>query len=478
MMSGRQRMVVAVGLLIVLRLVVGAFLPLSADEAYYWLWSRHLAAGYFDHPPAIAFIIRFGTALLGNTALGVRLGAILLSIPASWLVWRSAVLLTGDDRIGGWACLFFNLTLMVAVLTMAATPDAPSILTAAAFLFCLAKLQQTGDGRWWLAAGVAAGLGLLVKYTAFFLGASALAWMLFDARARKWLWSAWPYLGGVLAALVFAPNILWNAEHGWMTFVFQFARIDQGHLTGRFFAEFLGAQLGMATPFIFLLGAIGLARVRRGENTTLLAAMIWPSFLYFLFHSLHNRVQGNWPCYLYPAFAILAADALRLQGTNRFIRFCGVCAAPVAALMLVLIYAQSLFGIFPLGRGDPTARMLGGGIPAIAARIQTLQKSGSPILTTDYETTAWLRFYSPLRVIQTNQIYRYPQAAAPSIAQLNGPLLYVAEQRRDKSATVAEHFASFKPVAEIDRTRNGIVIARYHVYRAEGLRGAAFGKMP
>jgi hypothetical protein len=99
-------------------------------------------------------------------------------------------------------------------------------------------------------------------------------------------------------------------------------------------------------------------------------------------------------------------------------------------------------------------------------------------LTTDYETTAWLRFYSPLRVIQTNQIYRYPQAAAPSIAQLNGPLLYVAEQRRDKSATVAEHFASFKPVAEIDRTRNGIVIARYHVYRAEGLRGAAFGKMP
>jgi hypothetical protein len=75
-------------------------------------------------------------------------------------------------------------------------------------------------------------------------------------------------------------------------------------------------------------------------------------------------------------------------------------------------------------------------------------------------------------------MYRYPQAATPSTAQLNGPLLYVVEQRRDKSAMVAEHFASFKPVTEIDRKRNGIVIARYRVYRAEGLRGAAFGKMP
>ncbi len=75
--------------LIGLRLVMAAVLPLSADEAYYWLWSKHLAAGYYDHPPAIAFVIRFGTLLLGDSELGVRLGGVLLSILASWFVWRT-----------------------------------------------------------------------------------------------------------------------------------------------------------------------------------------------------------------------------------------------------------------------------------------------------------------------------------------------------------------------------------------------------
>src|SRR5882762_567077 len=54
------------------RFYVAAVTPLSADEAYYWLWSKHLAGGYYDHPPAIAFIVRIGTEFFGNTSLGVR----------------------------------------------------------------------------------------------------------------------------------------------------------------------------------------------------------------------------------------------------------------------------------------------------------------------------------------------------------------------------------------------------------------------
>ncbi|HZQ39979.1 MAG TPA: glycosyltransferase family 39 protein, partial [Rhizomicrobium sp.] len=86
-MIGSRAALWAVAGLIVLRLVMAALLPLSADEAYYWLWSRHLAAGYYDHPPAIALVIRFGTLLLGDSELGVRLGGVLLSILASWCIW-------------------------------------------------------------------------------------------------------------------------------------------------------------------------------------------------------------------------------------------------------------------------------------------------------------------------------------------------------------------------------------------------------
>ena len=88
----------SVAVLLLLRLAMAALLPLSADEAYYWLWSRHLAAGYYDHPPAIAFVIRFGTWLLGDTELGVRLGGVLLSIWASWCVWRTGQLILKIGR--------------------------------------------------------------------------------------------------------------------------------------------------------------------------------------------------------------------------------------------------------------------------------------------------------------------------------------------------------------------------------------------
>src|ERR1700753_2809240 len=176
----------AIAALILLRAVAAAVLPLSADEAYYWLWSKHLAAGYYDHPPVIAFLIRAGVTMFGDTSIGVRVVPLLLSIGASWFVWRAGAAILKSERAGALSCLLFNLTLMVAVETMAATPDAPLIACAAAFLFALAKVDETQDGRWWLAAGAAGGLALLSKYTGFFLCAGALAWVVFVAGGRAW----------------------------------------------------------------------------------------------------------------------------------------------------------------------------------------------------------------------------------------------------------------------------------------------------
>ncbi|MEO8894413.1 MAG: glycosyltransferase family 39 protein, partial [Rhizomicrobium sp.] len=236
----------AIAALIVLRAGMAAWLPLSADEAYYWLWSRHLAAGYYDHPPLIAFLIRGGTLLFGDNEFGVRFCGVLLSIAASWFVWRAAQAILRDDAKAALAALLFNLTLMTGVEMLAVTPDTPSIVATAAFLFCLAKIQETRDGRWWLWAGVAAGLGLLSKYSGLFAGAGALVWLLTSPRERAWLKTPWPWAGGMLALLIFLPNLWWQSQHDWMTFAFQFGRVTGGHLTLRFLGEFIGAQFGLA----------------------------------------------------------------------------------------------------------------------------------------------------------------------------------------------------------------------------------------
>ena len=475
----------ALAALAALRLIAGALLPLSADEAYYWLWSRHLAAGYFDHPPAIAFVIRAGTALFGATPFGVRVGGIFLSFVASWFVWRTGAILARDEKVGAIACLFFNLTLMISVEMLAATPDAPSIATAAVFCWGLAKLAETKDGRWWLAVGIAAGVGLLSKYSAFFLGFGALVWLL-ASPMRRWLASPWPYLGGVLALILFAPNLWWNQTHGWVTFAFQFGRIEGESFTLRYLFEFLGAQLLLATPFILLLGAMGLAAASRArdERQMLIAAILWPAIAYFAYHSLHARVQGNWPCFLYPLLSVAAALAWQRTDWSGWrvsvIHWSKRLAVPVAALLLAAAYAQALFGVVPMGRKDPLARLLAVGFPEVAAKVEALRLTAhaGAVLTTDYASTGWFAFYGPGPVVQIGEDYRWPQAPAASAALYTRPALYVSEVRRDSRDLVASHFGHVAEIARIDRERKGVAVAHYVVYRVSGLKGAPVGRIP
>ncbi|MEJ1968077.1 MAG: glycosyltransferase family 39 protein [Rhizomicrobium sp.] len=478
----------AIAALTVLRFIAAAMLPLSADEAYYWLWSRHLGPGYYDHPPAIAFAIRLGTLLFGATPFGVRLGALLLSVLASAFVWAAGAVLLRDEVAGARACLFFNLTLMVSVEMLAATPDAPSVAFAAAALYALAKVDRTGRGSWWLAVGIAAGLTLLSKYTGFFLGAGILVWLALSPKARRWLATPWPWLGATLALLVFLPNVLWNEAHGWATFAFQFGRIAQGSFTLRFLFEFLGAQLVLASPFIFALAALGLAFANRDRDsmTFLLAAIIFPAALYFLVHSLHDRIQGNWPCFLYPAMAVAAAQAWSREDWGRLAkpvwRIARAAAVPVAAVLLVAVYAQALLGVVPLGRSDPLARLLAVGMDGVAAKIGTAlaDNAAAAIVTTDYASTAWFAFYLPGHppVIQANESQRYADSTTPDAALLSRPLLYVVESRLDKHAELAAQFREIRNIGSFDRLRHGVPIARYTMYRLTGWRGTRFGRQP
>jgi len=464
--------------LLVLRAIMAAQLPLSADEAYYWLWSQHLAAGYFDHPPMIAWLIRSGTLLFGDTPLGVRFMGIVLSLPASWFVWRAASLILKDEDRAGLAALFFNLTLMASIELLAATPDMPSIVTSAAFVYFLARIEAEDDGRLWLGVGAAAGLGLLSKFSALFLGLGVVVWLILDRKARKWLLSPWPYLGAILAMLIFLPNLLWQSQHHWQTFAFQLARTGAGHFTLRFLGEFLAAQLGLATPLIFVLMVAGLWRATKlvrgeaGGGLLMLAILAWVGLGYFIAHSLHDRVQGNWPCFLYPALCILAADGFGQTGVWRRV---SVLAAPTALLLLLAVYLQAQFAVLPWKK-DPLARMLGRELAPIGEVVAALVKAhlAEAVLTTDYETTAWLRFNHPdIKVVQLNEPQRYPQASAADASLLKRPLIYLAEFRRDQHQQVQQLFAYTGFPTQL-QTPSSL----YMVYPVGRPKSSLIGKMP
>jgi len=464
--------------LLVVRAIVAAVTPLAFDEAYYWQWSKNLAWGYYDHPPLIAFIIRAGTAIFGDTSLGVRFVPLLLSIVATIAVWRAGAILLESEHAGALSALVFNAMPMIGVEMLVATPDAPAIATAAVLFYVLAKLAQTGNSQWWVAAGVAAGFGLLSKYTGLFLGLGMLVWLLAVPGQRRWLVSFWPYLGGVIAFLIFAPVVLWNADHDWASFRLQFGRVGSGGFTLRYLGEFLAGQAGLASPFLAILGVAGLVSITRapGAHRALIAALVVPAMAYFIWHSLRGRVQGNWPSFLYPAFAVAAVTASLSPALQqwRALRWSARLATPVALVMTVLIYAQAVWGIVPIVR-EPISRMLAVGIERVANDIEVLraQNNANAILTTSYELRGWLSFYLPSRppVIQVNERYRWLNEPAPDAHLFQRPLLYVTQLRNDQSALLAKRFREVTPLAHIGRYRNGATFDEYMVYRLDGLVG-------
>ncbi|HYS46068.1 MAG TPA: hypothetical protein VEM35_06500, partial [Rhizomicrobium sp.] len=311
----------------------------------------------------------------------------------------------------------------------------------------------------------------------------ALVWLIVDRDARKWLLSPWSYLGAILALAIFAPNLLWQSQHHWQTFAFQFGRVGAGHFTLRFLGEFLAAQFGLATPLIFLLMAMGLWRATRlidrrsdsqhGDSSRLMLAMLaWVGLGYFLAHSLHDRVQGNWPCFLYPALAILAADAFAQAGAWRKL---SVMAAPLAAALLAMVCLQAQFAVLPLKK-DPLARILGRDFASVGEVAAAMVKAhlADAILTTDYETTAWLRFNQPeIKVVQINETQRYPYAPAADNRLLKRPLIYLAEFRRDQHLLVQQSFAYTGFPTQL-QTPSSL----YMVYPVGRPKSSPIGRMP
>lgn len=467
------------------RFALAPFIPLAYDEAYYWRWSTHFATGYFDHPPLVAWLVGIGTSIAGDNEFGVRLIPLVLSVPASWAVWRSAAILFGDRGLAMSALVFFNLTLIVAVGTILATPDASLLIASAFLLYCLAKIVETGRPLWWLAAGVVVGIGLLAKFTALFWPPSIFLWLLFSPRMRPWLRTPWPWIALMLAFVIFFPNLAWNANHDWATFVKQFGRVEIGAFTPQYLFEHLGTEIGMATPVIFLLGWLGIAAffTRRGGPRTariLLVALVLPTTLYFIFHALHARVEGNWTGPIFPAFVLAAAAAVhQVEWHGTMARLVGVLrswAVPIGLVFVLAIYGQTLTGLLPLGTWDPTASRIGAGIEAIAEEVEAIreEEGATLILTDSYAMTGWMSFYNPtdpMLVHQYNEPERWVQEPPPSAEQLAGPILAIVEAG-DPIAAVEAAFGTAEKIATLTRMRGSLTVAEYDIYRLPGAKPA------
>jgi 4-amino-4-deoxy-L-arabinose transferase-like glycosyltransferase len=484
----RQWLAVAalIAALTILRVIYASLIDLRTDEAYYWTWSKENVLSFLDHPPMIAWFIRFGTAIFGDTNLGVRFAGILAMLVTQLLLADIVRRVTHDVRAIVLAVLMPEAALYYGLLMAKVSPDVALIPFAVAMVWALIRLNESGNLRWWLAAGVFAGLSLLSKFTVVMLIPAVLAFMLVPNWRRRWLLSPYPWLAALIALVLFLPVLIWNAQHDWASFRFQLVRATATHeLSLRTVADFIGLQLGLV-GFILLpvvLSGVALTAWRgylRGDAVAILlsTAVIVP-FGYFFWKSLSLRVGDTWPMFIWPAgFAATAINIAMLPREGRpawMIRstISWANAAIVSGIAMVVVvflyYVVSPWNF--IGKTDP----IGGeaGYEQLADRAQAqLEKVGATwIATTDYRTYAMLRWYFNGRVpvIQINERGRFLGFRDPGMASIRGHTgLYVGREPDNTSPLWIPTSAIRQPLERVDRSWRGIITDTYALEKLTG----------
>jgi membrane-associated phospholipid phosphatase len=288
-------------LLIQTAYLAGGTIQLIGDEAYQWLWSKHLALSYYSKPPLIAYTQFVGTSLWGDTAFGVRFFAPVIAAVLSFSLLRFFAREV-NARAGFFLLLLISATPLMAVGTVLMTVDPLSVLFwMAAVLAGWNAVQEKSGTREWLWVGLWMGLGFLSKYTQLF---QWLCWAVFFVLwrpARKQLRRPGPYLALLVNCLCAMPVLIWNWQRGWVTVshVAGDARIGAPWKpTLRYFGEFLGSELLLLNP-VFFVGAIwaAVAFWRRGRHNPRMVyffSMGAPLFLAYMLYTFHSRVLPNW----------------------------------------------------------------------------------------------------------------------------------------------------------------------------------------
>jgi len=484
----RQWLAVAavIAAMTVLRLVYASMIDLRTDEAYYWTWSKESVLSFLDHPPMIAWFIRFGTAIFGDTNLGVRFAGILAMLATQLLLADIVRRVTHDFRAIVLAVLMPEAALYYGLLMAKVSPDVALIPFAVAMLWALVRLAESGDGRWWLAAGLFAGLSLLSKFTALMWLPAVAAFMLVPSWRRRWLFSPYPWAAALIAVLVFSPVLIWNAGHDWVSFRFQFVRAIAAHeWSWRTVGDFIGLQFGLV-GFILLpvvLSGVSLTAwrgYRRGDAVAiLLSTAVLVPFLYFFWKSLTLRVGDTWPMFLWPAGFAATAINIALLPREGFpawmVRSTTSWAKAAVVSGIVFVVAVFLYYVVApwnfIGRADP----IGGeaGYEQVVDRAQAeLQKTGASwIATTDYRTYAMLRWFFNGRVpvIQINERGRFIGFRDPGMNLIKGHAgLYVGREPDDRSPLWASIPAVREPLARVERSWRGIVMDAYALEKLTG----------
>ncbi|HEX3550791.1 MAG TPA: glycosyltransferase family 39 protein [Candidatus Elarobacter sp.] len=300
--------------------------PLTGDEAYYWEWAKHLALGYADHPPMVAYLIVPFDWATANP-LFVRLGFLLCGVVATLAAAGAAKRITGDERAGMVTALAMTLAPMLSVGFVLATPDGPLMAGWALCLYFAVRASQTHARRDYVLLGIAVAFALLSKMFAWALIAGIVAWAL--APNRRAMWREGLSLSFVVAAVLYAPFLVWNAQHHWISFVFT---LSQRHVSEPLWYRpivYLAVCAAGYSPGLWIAALFVLVRPRNA----LVAWTAIPLAAVLILLNAHERIELHW--FFGPYVSLAVGMGVAFEDLTHRARVLWATAGAVPAVVLI-----------------------------------------------------------------------------------------------------------------------------------------------
>jgi len=375
-----------IGFVVIVRGIVGFTLPLTGDEAYYWEWSRHLAWGYVDHPPLVAWTIAAFTAF-GQTPGLVRIGFVLCGLVASVAIAGCATELTGDRRAGAVAALALALTPLASLAFGSASPDGPYLMFWSLALWLGARAFKRDGLRDWSLLGVAMAGVLLSRVLGFALPFGVCAYALFAPDVRH-VWRRGLPLALAVMLVLYAPFLAWNATHDWATLGFALVhRHEEPHSFDLHrVAVLLLTQAAAYSPGIFV--AVLLCALR--PRDTFLAWTAIPQLVIVTGLAFFEKVEIHWIFGTLVSLAAMLGVAYTQISHRMKIVWTTICVVPGAILVpAILAVSFAPVPIYNVVHRETGAQLRNGGpfeimtYAMVAKEAAALAKERGAVVMTD-----------------------------------------------------------------------------------------------
>jgi len=346
---GALLILLAAKALLISWLILAGPIGLGPDEAQYWTWSQKLQFGYYSKPPGIAWQIKLGTLLFGNSELGVRALSLLFGFLLPLAVYLLGRICRLSSAAAFWAALITAITPLGLLGSLFAITDGGLALfwTLSLAVIAYGLAREERPHYYLLALFVVA--GALFKWPIYLIWCLLLGLLPFFPFLR----SRHLPIALLLSFLGLLPSILWNLENGGVTFLHVFHSLKGAEPAQGNFFSFLGAQVALVSPLFFALliwGWGALAKQREKMEPPLLFCALSSLFLFGFFacFSLFKKVQGNWPDFLYPgAFVFLAWYHSDRNFFSRLLLILGAALSLLICSFIVAIPAIQSRGLFP-----------------------------------------------------------------------------------------------------------------------------------